>query len=162
LQHAHEHGVVHRDVKPANLFLTVPERIIKVVDMGLARAKNPNADPAINFNITAKGGAVGTVDYLAPEQGRDATLVDIRADIYSLGCTLYHFLTGNVPFPDKSIVMKLVKHRTEDPPAVERVRPQVPAPLAAACRKMMAKHPEQRFQTPAEAGEALKPFCRST
>src|SRR5262249_7310890 len=89
LQHAHERGLVHRDIKPGNLFLTEPGQIIKIVDLGVARLQKSFGDGNIGYNVTVEGTLIGTADYLAPEQARNASVVDIRADIYSLGCTFY-------------------------------------------------------------------------
>src|SRR5262249_48961677 len=102
------------------------------------------------------GALVGTIDYLAPEQAQNASSVDIRADIYSLGCTFYYLLTGKVPFSGRTATEKLVKLRMEVPPPVELLRPEVSLSLALVVRKMMAKRPEDRYQTPAEAANALK------
>jgi serine/threonine-protein kinase len=163
LQHAHEHGVVHRDIKPGNLFLTVPQRVIKVVDLGLARPQNPLAAVSTGSirNVTVKGGMVGTADYLAPEQAKDSTTVDPRADIYSLGCTLYHFLAGRPPFADAMVMAKLVMHQKQEPRPVESLRGQIPLELAATVRRMMAKKADDRYQTAAAVAEALQPFCQA-
>jgi serine/threonine protein kinase len=151
LQHAHELGMVHRDVKPGNLLL---ERtgIIKILDMGLARFFNKTQD-----NLTEKYDekcVLGTADYLAPEQAVSST-VDIRADIYSLGGTLYFLLTGQTPFPDGTIAAKLVAHQTKDPRPVEQFRKDVPTGMLEVLRRMMAKDPDERYQTPIEVADAL-------
>jgi serine/threonine protein kinase len=160
LQHAHERGLVHRDIKPGNLFLTEPGQIIKIVDLGVARLQKSIGDPNLGFNVTVEGTLIGTADYLAPEQARNASVVDIRADIYSLGCTFYHLLAGNPPWPKVPVLSKLLKHANEEPPPVESLRTETPPEIAAIIRKMMAKQPENRFQTPAEVAQALKPYCR--
>jgi serine/threonine-protein kinase len=108
--------------------------------------------------LTQEGVVVGTVDYLAPEQAVNASNVDTRADIYSLGCTFYYLLTGQVPFPGETALEKLIKHRSEEPAPVEQVRPEVPTEVGAVVRKMMAKRPEDRYQTPAEVAAVLKDF----
>jgi WD40 repeat protein len=157
LQHAHQHGLIHRDIKPHNLMLTRSGRV-KVLDFGLARIGRAAAETS-SEGITASNVIMGTPDYMAPEQTSSAHAVDIRADIYSLGCTLYHLLTGQVPFPGGTVIDKLMKHNTERPEQVEQLRPEVPHELAKVVRKMMAKEPDRRFQTPAEVAEALAEFA---
>jgi serine/threonine protein kinase len=151
MQHAHELGMVHRDIKPGNLLLD-RTGVIKVLDMGLARFFNKQQD-----SVTEKYDdkcVLGTADYLAPEQAV-TNMVDVRADIYSLGGTLYFLLTGQTPFPDGTVAAKLVAHQTREPQPVEDVRPDVPAGILAVLRKMMAKRPEDRYQQPIEVAEAL-------
>jgi serine/threonine protein kinase len=151
MQHAHELGMVHRDIKPGNLLLD-RTGVIKVLDMGLARFFNKQQD-----SVTEKYDdkcVLGTADYLAPEQAR-TNVVDVRADIYSLGGTLYFMLTGRTPFPDGTIAAKLVAHQTREPQSVESLRADVPAGLLAVLRKMMAKEPGDRYQQPIEVAEAL-------
>jgi WD40 repeat protein/serine/threonine protein kinase len=159
LQHAHEQGLVHRDIKPANLFLT-NKGVVKVLDMGLARLEGPAGhDGGATDPTTCEGAVMGTPDFMAPEQAADSHAADVRADLYSLGCTLYFLLTGRVPFPGGSLTEKLLKHQTGPVPRVEAVRPDVPPGVAAVARKLMAKRPADRYQTPAELAEALGPFC---
>ncbi len=98
---------------------------------------------------------MGTPDYIAPEQARESHSVDIRADLYSLGCTFFYLLTGTVPFPKGSLIQKLTKHQFDEPPAIESLRPDVPVHISAIVRKLLAKRPDDRFQTPAELAEAL-------
>jgi serine/threonine protein kinase len=151
MQHAHELGMVHRDIKPGNLLLD-RTGVIKVLDMGLARFFNKQQD-----SVTEKYDdkcVLGTADYLAPEQAR-TNMVDVRADIYSLGGTLYFMLTGQTPFPEGTIAAKLVAHQTREPRPVEAVRSDVPAGVLAVLRKMMAKEPTDRYQEPIEVAEAL-------
>jgi eukaryotic-like serine/threonine-protein kinase len=174
LQHAYERGMVHRDIKPQNLLLvhgrtaatparaagaaeqgphTTAEGQIKILDMGLARLGSSDEEEA--SALTHEGTMMGTVDYLAPEQAVDFHTVDIRADLYSLGCTLYYLLAGRVPFPRGETVLKLLKHKVEEPPPIEQLRPDVPPAVAAIVRKLLAKRPADRFQTPAELAQAL-------
>jgi serine/threonine protein kinase len=151
LQHAHEAGLVHRDIKPGNLLLD-RNGIMKVLDMGLARFFHDEAD-----DLTKKHdeNVLGTADYLAPEQALDSHSVDIRADIYSLGATFYFLLTGNTPFNEGTVAQKLIWHQTRQPKSVRAIRPDVPAEVEAVLVKMMAKDPGHRYQTPAELMEAL-------
>lgn len=151
MQHAHELGMVHRDIKPGNLLLD-RTGVIKVLDMGLARFFNKQQD-----SVTEKYDdkcVLGTADYLAPEQAV-SNMVDIRADVYALGGTMYFMLTGQTPFPDGTIAAKLVAHQTKEPRPVESFRSDVPAGLLAVLRKMMAKEPANRYQEPIEVAEAL-------
>lgn len=186
LQHAFEHGLVHRDIKPANLLLSSPLTpggngvagddpspplsprgrgvggeggmgVVKILDLGLARLHATEEGPS--SMLTQEGAVMGTLDFLAPEQALDAHRVDIRADLYSLGCTLYYLLTGRVPFPGGSAAEKIHKHQAEWPVPAEELRPEVPAGVAALLRKLLAKRPEQRYQTPGEVAAALLPFC---
>jgi WD40 repeat protein/tRNA A-37 threonylcarbamoyl transferase component Bud32 len=161
LQHAHEHGMVHRDIKPANLLVTGRTGVVKLLDMGLARLQ-PGVDPDDpTSHLTQAGSVMGTPDYIAPEQALDSHTVDIRSDIYSLGCSLYFLLTGQVPFPGGTLGEKLVKHQLKEPLPVEQLRPDLPAGLSAVVRKLMAKRAEDRYQTPQEAALALEPFAGS-
>ncbi len=151
LQHACARGLVHRDIKPANLLLAGGGTRIKILDMGLALLQAGADRP-----MTGEGVVLGTPDFMAPEQARQAHQVDIRADIYSLGCTLYYLLTGQVPFPGGSMLQKLMKHQLETPRPVQALRPEVPAEVAAVLRTMMAREPKHRYQQPAEAAAALR------
>jgi formylglycine-generating enzyme required for sulfatase activity/tRNA A-37 threonylcarbamoyl transferase component Bud32 len=165
LQHAHERGLVHRDIKPSNLLLTTPigtraGGTIKLLDMGLARLMGDNGSgggPA--HELTKAGTLVGTADYMAPEQAVDSHQADIRADIYSLGCTLYYLLTGQPPFPHGTVMQKLFSHNQEEPRPVEQLRVDLPDGLGPVVRRMMAKAPQDRYQTPGETAAALAPFC---
>ena len=157
LQHAHEHGMVHRDIKPQNLMRT-PKGTIKILDFGLARFASQQDDDAAPSGLTSAGTAVGTADYMSPEQARNSSKADIRADIYSLGCTLYHLLAGRVPFPHGTPIEKVVSHFEHQPTPLAELRDDVPAEVVGIVERMMAKDPQQRFQTPAEVVEALRPF----
>ena len=110
--------------------------------------------------MTRTGALLGTPEYIAPEQARNAKVVDIRADIYSLGCSLYFLLTGGPPFASESLTELLLKHQMDEPVLVETLRPELPTSLAALVSKMMAKKPKERFQTPGEVVEALRLFAR--
>src|SRR5262245_56954887 len=142
LQYLHEHGLVHRDVKPANLLLThtpAGEPHVKLLDLGLVcRA------------VEAGEELCGTPDYLAPERGLSATSTDIRSDLYSLGCTLYFLLTGRVPFPGGNWTGKLLRHQIEVPTPVADLRPDGPARLLAVLDRLMARDPAARIATPAQ------------
>jgi serine/threonine protein kinase len=156
LQHLTAHGLVHRDIKPTNLLLT--NGTVKILDFGLARLR-PTDDPK---QLTPSGILLGSPDFLAPEQARNAGGADRRSDIYGLGCTLYFLLTGQVPFPGGTSWEKVLKHFSGTPIPIERLRPAVPAALGAVVRKMMARDPADRYQTPAEVVEALVLFRGST
>ncbi|HEY7311489.1 MAG TPA: protein kinase [Gemmataceae bacterium] len=153
LQHAFERGLVHRDIKPSNLLVSTRDGSVKVLDLGLARQEHLTQEES--STLTEDGLVMGTPDYMAPEQIEESRTVDIRADIYSLGCTLYHLLAGRPPFPGESAAKKLARHLTSTPAAIESLRPDVPPGLGVVLRKMMAKHPEQRYATPAEVIVAL-------
>src|SRR5262249_19641407 len=148
LQHAHDQGMVHRDIKPQNLMLTFQSQV-KILDFGLAR--DQRGDRA----LTLSGEIIGTPDYLAPEQIRDSRHVDHRADLYALGCTAYFLLTGQAPFANHALFEKLFAHGEKEPVLVEQVRPEIPKALGDVVRKLMAKQPEARYQSGAEAAEAL-------
>ncbi|QDU23149.1 bifunctional serine/threonine-protein kinase/formylglycine-generating enzyme family protein [Urbifossiella limnaea] len=155
LHHAYEAGMVHRDIKPSNILVTPDWKTAKLVDLGLARLDEPGADA----RVTQEGFVIGTPDFLAPEQARDPGSVDIRADIYALGATLYYVLTGKVPFSGANPTEKLLKHCTEPPPALRVLRPDAPPQLEALIHWCMAKRPEDRPQTPMQLAAALAPFC---
>jgi hypothetical protein len=157
LQHAHEQGMVHRDIKPHNLMLT-PKGQVKILDFGLARFVSETSRAA--GDLTQAGTVMGTPDYMAPEQAQDPRAADIRADIYSLGCTLYHLLTGQRPFPEGDSLNKVIAHIQRAPRPVAELRPDVPAELCGVVERMLAKDKDQRFQTPAEVAAALAPFTR--
>jgi serine/threonine-protein kinase len=152
LQRAHELGLVHRDVKPANVAVD-RAGTVKLLDLGLVRTGDA---------LTVLSGTrpvLGTVDYLAPEQARDSSAVDTRADVYGLGGTVFYLLAGRPPFPDGSPGRKLLAKQTADPPPVHTLRPEVPAGLSAVIARMLARDPADRHQTPAAAADALAPFA---
>jgi serine/threonine protein kinase len=158
LQHAIDRGLVHRDVKPSNLMVT-RDGLVKLVDLGLSRSVG-DARPD---TLTVAGTLLGTADYLAPEQWDNPQNADTRADIYGLGCTLFHLLTGQPPFAAeefKSVLAKMRAHHEVPPPAISRLRPDVPAELVAVINRMVAKKPADRFGSPAEVAAALRPFVR--
>jgi formylglycine-generating enzyme required for sulfatase activity/serine/threonine protein kinase len=159
LQHAHEEGLVHRDIKPANLMLSRKgdKVTVKVLDFGLAKVTR---EEKVDGGLTSEGQALGTPDFIAPEQILDAPSADIRADIYSLGGTLYYLLTGRPPFKANSLYDMYQAHISRDADLLNMVRPEVPAELAALVAKMMAKDPNRRFQTPGEVAQALTPFFK--
>jgi serine/threonine protein kinase len=160
LQHAFEKGMVHRDVKPQNLILAREgkKHVVKVLDFGLAKATREGGEDSA---LTGTGQMLGTPDYIAPEQTVDAANADIRADVYSLGCTLYFLLTGSPPFKGKNLYEILQAHHSMDARPLNQMRSEVPADLAAVVGKMMAKEPADRYQTPAEVVQALTPFVKA-
>jgi eukaryotic-like serine/threonine-protein kinase len=156
IQHAYELGLIHRDIKPGNLLLD-RSGTIKVLDMGLARFFDDRHD-----NLTQRfddGSVLGTADYLAPEQASNDP-VDVRADIYGLGGTLYFLLTGKSPFPEGNVAEKLVAQQLHEPKPVSSFRTDVPAGLLEVLFKMMRKRPAERYQTPAELITALEPWTQ--
>jgi WD40 repeat protein len=155
LQHALEHGMTHRDVKPHNLMLD-SDGVVKVLDFGLARLLQAAGEPAPG--MTAEGVVLGTVEYMAPEQADDPHAADARSDVYSLGCTLYHLLAGRVPFPEGNALQRLKAHAEKTATPIRDLRPDVPEALAAVLARLMARDPADRYQTPAEAAAALAPF----
>ncbi len=166
LQHAYERGVIHRDIKPANLLVQgalasgaadAPsgDLCVKILDFGLARLDSDRAYPG---RLTQIGRTLGTVDYMAPEQAESARDADTRADIYGLGCTLFYLLTGRPPFSGSSLADKLAARVNGLVPDVRDARPGVPDGLAQVLRRMMARQPADRYQTPAEVAAALAPY----
>jgi serine/threonine protein kinase len=147
LDHLHKFQMVHRDIKPSNLMITQlnGQPLVKLTDLGLARIA---ADD--EFRVTRHGSTVGTIDYMSPEQARDSGSADIRSDIYSLGCTAYHMLTGRPPFPEGGLTERLYKHLAVDPPDVRKFNSRVSPDLARILLRMLAKRPADRYQSPAE------------
>ena len=151
---AHAAGLIHRDVKPHNLIRDAAGTT-KVLDFGLAGVVAGEVVAAGGDGMTGPGTVAGTPDYIAPEQATDPHAADARADVYGLGCTLYHLLAGRPPFPDGSAVEKLDAQRTREPAPI----PGLPADLAAVLARMLAKRPADRYQTADEVADALEPFC---
>jgi serine/threonine protein kinase len=176
LQHAHQYGLVHRDIKPANLFLINPplaavagsgpvrrgpDALVKIIDWGLARIRAmpvPTERTGVTRSDTEKGVLTGTADFVSPEQARNASVVDTRSDIYSLGCTFVYLLTGQPPFPGRTLMQKLLQHQESPPPPLRGVRPDVPEELEQLIHKMMAKEPADRFQIPLLVVSPLRKF----
>lgn len=163
LQHAYELGMVHRDVKPSNLILQPPvgrsdaeAGTVKIVDFGLALL--PTADES-DIKDDERHIVMGTPDYLSPEQARDIRSVDSRSDLYSLGCTFFYLLTGQVPFPGGTAAEKLARHANDVPEAVEGIRPVIPVGVGEIVRRLLAKQPADRFQTPRELADALAAYA---
>ena len=152
LAHAAERGVVHRDIKPSNILIT-PDGRAKIVDMGLARHLESQS---VNGGVTQSGVTLGTFDYISPEQALDPREADVRSDIYSLGCTFYHALTGRPPVPEGTAAKKLYAHQHIDPLDPRELNAAIPDELAAVLARMMAKDPKKRYQTPAELIAHLK------
>jgi len=152
LQHAHDAGLIHRDIKPANLLLDTKDSI-KILDMGLAKFSD-SALPSLT--IAHDENVLGTADYLAPEQAINSHGVDHRADLYSLGCTLYFLLTGHPPFCEGTLPQRLMKHQTEMPPSIYEDRSDAPQALVNICLQMMVKSPETRYQTAADVARDLR------
>ena len=143
VRHTSEHGVVHRDIKPSNIIIT-PSGRAKLVDLGLARKESTESA----VDLTLAGTTLGTFDYISPEQAKDPRNVDVRSDIYSLGCTLYHMLTGEPPYPEGTVMKKLLDHQSGEPPDPAKKNRRVSADLSLIVRKMMASDPKLRYQTP--------------
>lgn len=173
LQHIHEKGMIHRDLKPANLMLTPApaskedtlRATVKILDIGLGRMIFEASDDASGVDpetqLTGENVLLGTPDYLAPEQARNAREADIRADIYSLGCTLFHCLTGQPPFPDTTVLTQALRHATETPRRLSEFFQPVPDQLQEVLDFLMAKSPAQRYPNPAKAAQALEPLLGS-
>ena len=146
LAHASQRDVIHRDIKPSNVLIT-PDGKAKLVDMGLARLQQ--VSHAEN-DLTVSGVTLGTFDYISPEQARDPRSADVRSDIYSLGCSLYYMLTGRPPFPEGTVLQKLLQHQADHPPDPREIRPDLPAETTDILSRMLAKNPDRRYQLPGE------------
>jgi serine/threonine-protein kinase len=159
LHHAHLAKLVHRDVKPSNLLVN-SEGTVKVLDLGLAMFSDEAL--AKSDALTKSNSVLGTADYLSPEQARDCHDIDYRADIYSLGCTLYYLLTGGPPFPGGTFAQRILKHQLDTPVPIRNHRPDCPSILSDVCERMMQKDPEDRFQSVLEIDEQLTKWLKST
>ncbi len=152
LQHAHEVGLIHRDVKPANVLINSDGKI-KLLDLGLALfADDEQASLTMDFNDKV----LGTADYLAPEQALNSHQVDHRADLYGLGCTMYFLLTGQAPFPDGTIAQRIAKHQKEMPKEIRKIRPECPGELEGICWKLLQKDPKFRYSSAKQTAEVLE------
>ena len=151
LAHAHAAGLVHRDVKPGNILLA-KDGTVKVTDLGLARGA---ADEEHSLTVAHDEKVLGTADYLAPEQALDSHAVDLRADVYGLGCSLYFALAGHPPFTEGTLAQRLMAHQTKPIPPIRSLREEVPEALAAAVTRMLEKNPDDRFQDMAAVAAAL-------
>lgn len=161
LQHAYENGLIHRDIKPGNLMIT-RDGTVKILDLGLGKFQGESRPNDADASLTQVGSVMGTIDYMAPEQWDDAGKVDIRADIYSLGCSFYYLLAAKPPFSDDlydSTRKKLMAHIVGPIPLLSDEFPGIPSKLEKVFEKMMAKEPAERFQTPNELIEAIEPFA---
>lgn len=158
LHNAFEHKVVHRDIKPGNLLLTRDAEgndVVRILDFGLGRFSGTESEAG---RLTQVGKIIGTVDFIAPEQVENAQKADIRADIYSLGCTLFFLITGRAPFPGSKLEEKLYARLLGTVPSLRALRPEVPAALDHVLDRIMARNPEDRYQTPADLALALGSF----
>ncbi len=155
LDYAFRNGIIHRDIKPGNVLIDRKGKA-RILDMGLARFFKDQTDMlTVKYDDKI---VLGTADYVAPEQVANSHSVDIRADIYALGATMYFLLSGHPPFPNGTVSQKLLWHRTKDPTPIRSLRPEVPEELAAVLARMMRKDPATRYQTPGELVQALAPF----
>ncbi len=154
LDHAHRKGLIHRDVNPYNILVT-HDGIAKLADLGLAITE------ADQDRVTRDGATVGTFDYVAPEQALNSRAADARSDIYSLGCTLYHMCSGQVPFPSPSLPEKLLGHQSIEPTPLRRLVPGLPEGLSEIVQRMMKKQPADRYAKPLEVALALAPYDES-
>lgn len=151
LAHAHQRDLIHRDIKPANLLKTEQDDV-KILDLGLALVSQEEGE---SLTVLHNEKVMGTADYLSPEQAVNSHDVDNRADIYSLGCTLYYLLAGHPPFPKGSLAQRIAMHQSKEPADVRENRPDCPDSLALVCQKMMKKDPDERYQSCAEIKTAL-------
>jgi serine/threonine protein kinase/Leucine-rich repeat (LRR) protein len=159
LEAAHAQGIIHRDIKPANLLLD-KKGIVKVLDLGIARLTDDD-DGSHQAELTSMGMVLGTPAYMAPEQALDPKTADVRADIYALGCSLFYFLTGKSAYEGDTMLKRLVAHREQPIPSLRTIRRDIPEQVEALFRKMIAKNPEDRYQTMTEVIEALESCGRS-
>jgi serine/threonine-protein kinase len=152
MAYAHENNLIHRDIKPANLLID-DKGIVRILDLGLALYSDGNK---ASLTVAHNENVLGTADYLSPEQAVNSHKVDLRTDIYSLGCTLYFLLTGHPPFTDGTLAQRIAKHQSTMPEDVRKDRPECPRDLVDICVKMMQKKPDKRYQNMREVAEALE------
>ncbi|MFM7150401.1 MAG: WD40 repeat domain-containing serine/threonine protein kinase, partial [Gemmataceae bacterium] len=166
LHHAHQQGLVHRDIKPGNLMVIHRPGDggygqLKLLDMGLARMVVNSLDSKDNPPLTQFGAFLGTPDFIAPEQASDPRQADIRSDLYSLGCSFYFILTGQLPFGGQTAMAKILHHHLHQPRPITEIRPDISAPLAKLINRMIAKLPSERFQTPEEMLQEIRALPES-
>ena len=154
LAHAHGRNTVHCDIKPSNLLVN-EQGVVKILDMGMARLVGDTAVGDSSSDSRSSTKILGTVDYMAPEQAVSAPSFDFRADVYSLGCTLFALLAGHPPFDGGNLTQRILKHQTQPAPDLRKIRPDVPEDLARICKRMMAKNPDDRYQTAREVADVL-------
>lgn len=170
LQHLADKGMVHRDLKPGNLMLCpapLPQENtllsdVKILDIGLGRTLFDPKGRQVSAALTNEGTILGSPDYLAPEQARDASRADIRSDLYSLGCILYHMLSGEPPFQDDNLVRQILRHATQPPRPLAELVSDLPSALESITMTLLAKEPGRRFQQPAQLTDALERFLKVT
>jgi len=151
LAHSSHRDVIHRDIKPSNVLIT-PDGKAKLVDMGLARL---NQVAQADNDLTASGVTLGTFDYISPEQARDPRSADVRSDLYSLGCSFFYMLTGRPPFPEGTVLQKLLQHQADVPPDARTLRPDLPVEVTWILNRLLAKNPAQRYQQADELSAEL-------
>ncbi len=170
LQHAHDRKMVHRDIKPSNLIVAIDaekqysaRNVVKILDMGLARVQTDEAaGEHLSTELTLTGTVIGTPDFMSPEQAKSSSSVDHRSDMYSLGCTFYYLLAGDVPFPVGTTLEKLLQHQMDSPRPIQLVRSEVPSEVSAIVHCLLAKRPDHRFQSGGAVAHALEPWCASS
>lgn len=168
LQHAHDLGLIHRDIKPSNLLIGADAKgnytvnsPVKILDMGLARIQSDDAaSDNISTELTRTGTVIGTPDYMSPEQAKNSSAVDHRSDLYSLGCTFYFLLCGEAPFPNGTPLEKLLQHQMDPPRPIQLLRMEVSPEMATIVHTLLAKRPEDRFQSGAALAHALTPWVK--
>ncbi len=170
LNYAHDLGMVHRDIKPANLLVqqapgkaSSRSTIVKILDFGLARLHSPESGKSAEEqdSLIGKNTVMGTPDYLSPEQAKNLHLTDARSDLYSLGCTFYYILSGSVPFPGGTVLEKMVRQTRDMPDSLSKYRSDIPADIEGIVFKLMAKNPNDRFQTGNELATYLEKYTTS-